>query len=263
MEKTKRVVAFGDTHCGHVAGLTPPEWQFRQESDNLYHKNFAEMQSSLWSWYVKTIASLKPIDILIANGDMIDGKGEASGGTEQLVMDRKEQVQMAKKCIELADAKKIVMTYGTPYHTGKEEDWEAILASEVNAKKIGSHEWFDVNGLIFDCKHFVSGSIIPHGRHTAIARDKLWNELYAIRGGQPMADVFIRSHVHYFNFAGEAQKLMIILPALQVYSKYGAKKHSGIINTGLVSFDVVSKKDFSWHEHLLDMTAFAPEAIKL
>jgi hypothetical protein len=160
-------------------------------------------------------------------------------------------------------AKTIILIYGTAYHTGKEEDWEAVLAEMVSAEKIGSHEWIDVNGLIFDCKHFVSGSIIPHGRHTAIARDKLWNELWSAKGGQPEADVFLRSHVHYHNFAGEPGKLMVILPALQVWSKYGARRHSGIINTGLVHFDVKSKSEYEWESHLLDATAFAPVPVKV
>ena len=261
--KQKRVLAMGDMHCGHVAGLTPPKWQYRRESEDAYQKQFGEMQHHEWAWYSKLMEKLQPIDILIVNGDCLDGKGEASGGTELITTDRREQVLMAAECINTAKAKSIYMTIGTPYHSGKEEDWEAVLASEVGADKIGCHEWYDCNGLVFDCKHFVSGSIIPHGRHTAIARDKLWNELYAIRGGQPAADVFLRSHVHYYNYCGEPDKLMIILPALQVWSKYGAKRHSGIINTGVVSFDVVGKRDFAWQAHLLDMKAFAPVPIKV
>lgn len=263
MGKMRRVLAIGDTHCGHVAGLTPPDWQYRRESDNPYQKNFAEMQSKEWEWFSKTVASLKPVDVLICNGDMLDGKGEASGGTELITTDRKEQVSMARKCIEAIGAKAVYIIYGTSYHTGKEEDWEAVLAEEVKAEKIGSHEWFDCNGLVFDCKHFLSGSIIPHGRHTAISRDKLWNELWAIKGGQPMADVFLRSHVHYFNYAGEGDKLMVILPAMQVWSKYGARRHAGIVNTGFVHFDVESKREYSWMPHLLDMREFAPVAVRV
>jgi hypothetical protein len=259
----KRVVAMGDLHCGHVAGLTPPSWHYRRDSDNAYQKNFAVMQSTEWKWYDDTVKALQPVDVLIVNGDAIDGKGEASGGTELITTDRKEQVSMARECIEAVGAKAVYIIYGTPYHTGKEEDWEAVLAGEVDAVTIGSHEWFDCNGLIFDCKHFVSGSIIPHGRHTAISRDKLWNELWAARGGQPASDVFLRSHVHYFNYCGEAGKLMMILPSLQVWSKYGAKRHAGIINTGIVSFDVEDKEHYSWQPHLMDMTAFAPEATKI
>jgi hypothetical protein len=253
----------GDLHCGHVAGLTPPTWAYRRESDDALMKHFGEMQHALWSWYKNVCKSLQPVDVLIVNGDAIDGKGEASGGTEQITTDRREQCTMAAECIAEVGAKAVYMIYGTAYHTGKEEDWEAVLASDVGAEKIGSHEWLDVNGLVFDCKHFVSGSIIPHGRHTAIARDKLWNELWAARGGQPMADVFLRSHVHYFNYAGEPGKLMVILPSMQVWSKYGSRRHSGIINTGLVSFDVESKTDYTWQPHLMDATAFAPEAVKV
>jgi hypothetical protein len=258
----KRVVAIGDLHCGHSAGLTPPRWQYKRESEDSYQKLFGEMQHKLWTWFSKEIKKLQPIDILIVNGDSIDGKGERTGGTEQITTDRREQTFIAKACIEEVEAKSVYIIYGTPYHTGEKEDWEAVLAEHVGAVKIGSHEWIDVNGLVFDCKHFVSGSIIPHGRHTSISRDKLWNELYSLRGGQPAADVFIRSHVHYYNYCGEADKLMMILPAMQTWSKYGARRHSGIIDTGFVSFDVRSKTDYSWKPYLINMNTFAPKAIK-
>lgn len=258
----KHVIALGDLHCGHVAGLTPPKWQYRRESDDVYLKHFGEMQHTMWAWYANVCKALQPVDVLIVNGDCIDGRGEASGGTELITTDRREQSVMAAECIKEMQADKIFMIYGTPYHVGKEEDWEAVVAAEVEAEKIGAHEWIDVNGLVFDCKHFVSGSIIPHGRHTAIARDKLWNELWSTRGGQPRADIFLRSHVHYFNYAGEPGALMIILPALQAWSKYGAKKHAGLINIGLVEFTVAAKDNYTWKPHLLDGSAFAPQPVK-
>lgn len=263
MAKGKRIVALADMHCGHVAGLTPPKWQYRRESDDAYLKHFGEMQHAEWQWYKNVCKELQPVDALIVNGDAIDGKGEKSGGTEQITTDRREQTVIAADCIREMKAKEVYLIFGTPYHGGNEEDWEAVLAQEVGAQKVGSHEWFDAEGLIFDCKHFVSGSIIPHGRHTSISRDKLWNEMWAAKGGQPLADVLIRAHVHYFNFCGEPGKLMVILPSLQLWSKFGARKQSGIINTGLVHFDVVSKDDYSWRPHLVEMRAFAPKPIKL
>jgi len=32
----KRLIALGDTHCGHFAGLTPPGWQFSKTG----HRSF-------------------------------------------------------------------------------------------------------------------------------------------------------------------------------------------------------------------------------
>ena len=53
------------------------------------------------------------------------------------------------------------MTYGTPYHFGIGEDWEYIVAEKVGAFKIGSQEWPEVNGVIFDFKHKVENTTVP------------------------------------------------------------------------------------------------------
>jgi hypothetical protein len=258
----KRVVAIGDLHCGHKAGLTPPQWMFQPNSGENKRDHFSLIQHTMWEWYSAVCKALQPVDLLIVNGDAIDGKGEASGGTELLTSDRREQSSMAVVCIKEMHAKKIVMSYGTGYHTGKEEDWEDVIASEVCAS-ISGHDWRDVNGLVIDYKHFVSSSVIPYGRHTAVARDKMWNREWSVRGGQPDADLFLRSHVHYFNYAGGPDKMMMTLPSMLVWTKYGSRKFSGVIDTGIVCFDVKSKTDYTWESHLMSPKTFAQEVIKI
>ena len=73
---TKRVVVISEEHCGHLAGLTPPQWQvaYKPKSDTKRNK-WAKLQRDLWGFYEKTIEELQPIDILINNGDAIDGRG--------------------------------------------------------------------------------------------------------------------------------------------------------------------------------------------
>ena len=95
--KSKRILVMGDTHCGHIAGLTPPEWHFNsnnKSSITLKKRNvFAKLQKEMWNWYIETIESLKPFDTLFCMGDLIDGRGEASGGTELLTTDCNEQCE--------------------------------------------------------------------------------------------------------------------------------------------------------------------------
>ena len=40
------------------------------------------------------------------------------------------------------------------------EDFEELIAKELNAK-IGSHEWLDIRGNIFDIKHHIGSSSSP------------------------------------------------------------------------------------------------------
>ena len=266
----KRVVVIADLHCGHRVGLTPPAYQEGQRvlRDTHDHKTkflnrCAATQKNGWSAYEAIVASLQPIHLLIVNGDAIDGRGERSGGSEIIEGTQNDQCDMAGECILEAKAKHIVMTYGTPYHTGKEEDFEDIIARRVKADKLGSHEWPSVNGLPFDVKHKVGSSSIPHGRATAIRRDALWNTIWAEAKMQPKARVFIRSHVHYHEFSGNARQLCMTTPALQAMgTKYGSRQCSGIVNWGVVYFDIEQDGTYDWHSVLPELTGQAAKEDK-
>ena len=253
-KKTKRVLAIGDFHCGQRGGLTPPEF----EPGGNYDPAHYSVRRMGWDFYQATVDRLKP-DIVIFNGDAIDGKGFMSGGTELIYTDRNVQVKMAVACLQAIPGNpKIVMAYGTGYHTGKREDWEDQIADLVGAEKIGGEDTIAVNGVVINYRHHLGRSSVPHARHTAIAKEVLWNILWAERGEYPKADILIRSHVHYHNFAGGVGWLGMTLPALQGYvSKFGGRRMTGTIDFGLVHFDITSKEDYTWKSHILRYPAAA------
>lgn len=250
----KRVVVLADPHCGHLCGLTPPPWQYQESPFELdsKHNKFAHLQEELYDFYINELDKLKPIDIVIANGDLIDGSGHRSGGTELIMVDRLEQCKMAIYSLLETEAKNYVLIYGTGYHVGEQEDFENVIANKLpGVVKIGSHEWVDVNGVIFDCKHHCGGSQIPHGRHTAVAKERLWNVLWAEHEEQPKADIIIRSHVHYFHYCGGSDWLGLTTPALQgMGSKFGARRMSGHVDFGFLHFDVYEDGSYIWQPHL-------------
>ena len=256
-----RIAIISDTHCGHRAGLTPPKWQWPEcdPGEDPLRSKFATIQRILWGWFAATVKKLQPIDVLIHMGDAIDGTAEKSAGTELITTDLKEQCDIARECIETVEAARTHLLYGTPYHTASDgQDWEAVLAEMVCAD-IGGHEWYDAEGVVFDCKHKVSSSIIPHGRHTGPSRDWLWNVLWAERGLQPQARVYIRGHVHYHTYCGDPTRLVITAPCLQAWSKYGSRQCAGTIDLGLLVFDCEGG-EYSWKPYLLDMAPMAAQA---
>lgn len=240
----KRVVWIGDLHCGHRAGLTPPAWQLRPnreaEPDRM---KWVRLQEECWAWYSLEIRSLGPIDLLIVGGDAIDGDGARSGGTELICTDRNKQVDMAEKCILEAKARRVEFVYGTPYHTGQIEDAEDNLAARFPRSSIGSHQWYDVNGVIFDCKHHAQAKGLPHTRASTASEDDLWNSVWSENDEQPRGDIILRGHVHYFNANLSIHKgrlhWVIAAPALQgMGSKYGARRCRGRVHFGFLYFDV-------------------------
>lgn len=248
----KRVVVIADLHCGHRSGLTPPQYQYQEDAEEPLLAKFGEVQRKMYDWYTGTLESLQPIDTLIVPGDAIDGKGSKSGGTELITSDRRIQVQMAAQCIKEAKAARIYIIVGTPYHVGDEENWEEVLGDMVGAAHVGNHEWIDAEGVIIDVRHHVSASSIPHGRYTALARQALWNALWAERGMQPRADIILRAHRHFYVYCGDARCLAINCPSLEGWTKYGSNIIESTNDIGLLSIDA-SEGHYSWRPHLLDM----------
>ena len=251
----RRILAVSDYHCGHRAGLTPPAYQQRPVGKSSVKRNkFGDMQRENWKAYKKLLKKYEPFDMMFHLGDAIDGTGGRSGGTELITSSLEEQVDMATdvcNTVRLHANKgfKIFGVYGTPYHcaSGDGDDWDSVLAKNAGWESIGSHDFVDVNGCVFDLKHKVGGSTIPHGRHTAMAKEKLWNQLWAINGGQPDATVLLRGHVHYHSFCGTPGSIAMTLPALQgAGSKYGGRQCSGTVDWGVTVFDVDSKGQFDW-----------------
>lgn len=284
MGKRKRGAVIADLHSGHLVGLTPPRYQLKIDAEMQEQfdaaeikrwEKWARIEKELWDEYTKLIRKCGPIDFLIVNGDSIDGRGSKSGGTELITTDRDRQAWMAADAIARWGAKSVTLTYGTDYHTGSDgEDWENVVADRVEYLlkkrgikanvKIGAHEWLDANGLVLDVKHQIGTSQIPHGRHTAIAKDHLWNQLWAERELQPKSHVILRAHCHYFGFCGGKDWLGISSPALQAMgSKFGARKMSGLVDWGIVMFDIESKDSYTWWPEIIQIKAQKAKAVKI
>jgi len=256
----KRMIILADLHCGHRSGLTPPKYWINSEEDGFLGK-VAQFERDLWKWYSETIEKCKPIDVIVVNGDAIDGKGEKSGGTELIRTDRLEQVRMAAECIRIAEAKDVFIIAGTPYHVGKEEDFESSLADDLGAH-FSNHEFIKCEDVKFDFKHKVSSSIIPHGRWTAPRRSALWNSMQAERGMQESLDFLIRSHVHYYTLSEDAIKTVITTPALQGWTKFGSKECEGTNDVGFLQFDC-ENGEAGLTKYFYDMREFKAEFVEI
>ncbi len=261
----KRLVIAADLHSGHEYGLCPPAWWAQVDKLPSRRAKAARFQRQLWHFYTAVIDSLKPIDILAVNGDAIEGKGERSGGVELITADRHEQVAMAKEAIDYAEAPVVRIVFGTRYHTGKDEDFEAVLCQTVKGKAaIHGHDFLDINGCKVDLKHKIGSSGIPHGRMTALARARLWNVVWnSEHERQPKADILIRSHVHYYGYCGAANWLGITTPALTYNSAYGIRGCEGVVDVGLLVFDFEDDGSYSWRPVLAGFDKLKVKAEKL
>ena len=236
------IIVVSDLHSGHYVGITPPEYQIKEVSGRSKRSKHASIQKETWDWFRRTLKQLDRPAKCFVIGDMIDGDGCRSGGTELITTDRIEQANIATTVLEYIGAKDYNFVYGTGYHTGNEEDYEDIIAKHFGAK-IGSHEWIRYKGKTFDLKHHLKGSAIPHGRLTPLSKEVMANEAWHSRGEQPKADCLIRGHVHQFNYLEQRVGSRVVKaftsPALQAYgSKFGARRCSEPVDVGFVSINI-------------------------
>jgi len=250
----KSIVFISDTHCGSVYGLTPPEFQREHKS---------KMQSEAWNAYKKIVDKYKYPDLLVCNGDMIDGNQQKAGGAELFTTDRNVQSECAIQCIAPWHAKKILMTYGTPYHTGSHEDFEYNIASCLDAE-IEGRLYFKCEGLTFDVRHKVGLSSIYHGRGTALLKEMGWDLMKEAEGMSPKVDVVVRSHVHYHVWIETGNKIMFTTPALQLSrGRFGSRECSGITNWGVIHLILDNGQIAGKDVILWNLTENKPKVMKI
>lgn len=257
----KRILGLSDFHCGHVIGLTHPDY-FNGD------RRIRAIQKECFDHFLQARGDY---DAVVLNGDQIDGKGEKSGGCEQWTTDRKKQAECAVECVKAVIKNKrtpIFSTYGTGYHVGNSEDFEDLVVTGLqndgyNAQACKSHLWLEMEGVMFDFKHHCGSSGIPHGRHTAQAKERLWNVLWSERGQCPKANVIVRSHVHYYSLAGGPEWVAMTTPALQgLGSKFGERRCSGIVDYGYTTFYADNGR-FDWDVNILQFEAQKDKAIAI
>ena len=250
----KRVAVIGDLHAGHHAALATDEW-LRPKTSSV-----GKLQRELRKHYDGWVKANYAPDVLLVLGDCIEGKGIRSGSTELLTADRGLQVEMATELIDMWGAKQIYMIYGTPSHTGVNEDWERDIATNLKAE-IHGQMFVTVEGVTFHIKHKIGSSSIPHGRHTATARDRLWLAIWEEEQNWPKADVILRGHVHYHQYCGGPAWLGMTCPALQAAgTKYGSRQCSGVVHFGVTLFEI-DGNDYDWHTEIVKIKQSKPTHI--
>jgi len=246
MNRPKRLVIVSDLHCGHQMGLTPPKFRERINKDK------RDMSKKLWDFIAKEVDAIRPIDILLCNGDALNGKSGGFWGDGTFTKDRFQQVNIAEEALRFFDAKDYLFTYGTPCHVGDEaEDWEEPIAARFKGS-IRAQQEFQINKTVFHAKHYIQGSGIPHGRFTGIARERLWGTLWAEYGERKKAHVTIRSHVHSYSLCRGFGWTGFTTPALEAWdTKHGQRNLSGTSDFGFLSMDIKDGPgEFDIREHI-------------
>lgn len=223
-----RILFLSDLHCGNLLGLTPPKWQSDATS---------ALTRPVWDWYVAKVKELGRVDIVVVNGDAVDGDGHHQT-LGQLTTDTKEQAEMACAALSLVNARKRLMTFGTSYHTVGSYDYEELVAEYIDAE-IRDTLLLDVNGVKLNVRHVAGRSDIPYGQGTPILKEMVRDLINAMQEEREPADWTIRGHVHYWIKVEIDGKKAVSLPALQVPETiFGRRCRAMYYTVGMAHADI-------------------------
>lgn len=245
-----RLLLTSDRHSGHEYGLPTPDTWAPEETA------LGKTQRELWRFYADSVDALKPIDGIIDNGDAIDGKGKKSGGTELATADRIKQCEAAAYGINYAEADDVGLIYGTPYHTGGDEDFEDVIAPMVHAKMIGGNEAVEINGRVIRLRHKLDTTKAPYHQYTAMAREAVQDIIKADewKPNHKVADVLIFSHRHRFSHIEDGNgRHVFVTPSLQWHTKYGGRECGGLIHFGIMWLDIYNDGRIEWGKKVMNL----------
>ncbi len=173
------------------------------------------------------------LDLLVVNGDAIDGQQPKQEGLYVIEPDPQFQARAALELLEpfAQKAKAVLVTEGSDYHTGNGATWCEWLARELRSPKdeFGHHAWarvpLDIDGVTIDISHHISKFI--QYQSSSAEREMQFNVRLPpeLLGG---ADLIVRSHIHEFLVLKRPRGFghvltIVVTPGWKLMGHWGAK----------------------------------------
>ena len=263
----KTIVVVSDVQDGHKLSIcsdAPKLSQLPPAEPTIYRPN--RIQKALFTAWKEVTTEWNKPDILVINGEPIEGQQYKNMGTEVWSTDLNDQLNDAQKLIEMFKAKKIYTTRGSDYHVSlKGVPLEEAFGKMIGATPVGGYyapyEFFlEEEGVTFDISHHV-GYNMEFYRSTAITREMAFAKLN--ESHRWPAKVLIRSHVHYYWYVGSTSHLSMTTPCWKLQDWFMRRKTSagGMPDIGAVRFTVEDGK-FDWEAKIFKLPAFKPIFIR-
>jgi hypothetical protein len=218
--KTPQIIGFvGDTHVGSHWGLYP-------ESKLPGHPGSWLGVRYLNQCFSHMVNAFPDLDLLVLQGDLIDGHQSKSESTGVFSSKLGDQVEAAIEVLEplAKKAKTIIRVDGTPYHEGFNN---ALLALDYALGVKKTEQVFDIEllpGSILNCAHHpTGGSALYYG--TKVDRDSLLAKVAASDCKVPLPRWIVRSHLHTMILQVTEHVTTVQLPCFQLITAYAKKSN--------------------------------------
>ena len=256
-------ILMGDMHTGNLVGLTPINFCHLGPVESGYRcQKTQQLREEMAMVYKHILQDIGPVDFAIHNGDATDGMQSRQGSTDLIAADWHVQADWAVHNLRMIQGNpEYFLTAGTNYHvmTQNGEDIEQQIATALDGH-FNDHLFLEVEGVKINAKHVIGASSIQHLRHSALPKERMFNEQWNNEGIQDLSDLYIRSHVHYSvgvsgTRAGKSWHAYT-LPALQnLGGKFGARMCGGVVHWGLIEVWLHQGEVIKWKPHIKILNA--------
>lgn len=263
----KTIVFISDMQVGHRVAVAPPHAKitgYQSETEI----ELTDQQKALYAAWSQVARKWGNSDILVLNGEPIEGQQRKNMGVEVWSTNILDQMDAAETLVKMFHPRYIYATRGSDYHVTiqgvpiEEEFGRRVGAKKVDGTRAPYELFLDVEGVTFNIAHHVGSTRVWMYRSTSITREMALMQLNASHKWP--ADVFIRSHVHYYWYVGSTSHLALITPCWKLQDWFMHKLSSAgtVPDIGAVRFKVDNGK-FDWDAMLFKFDQWRPKRVKV
>jgi FlaG/FlaF family flagellin (archaellin) len=232
-----KILVTGDWHIGSHYGLMLPEYDDPYSGMTIRAN---PLQTFLFENFCQMLDLIGEVDIVILNGDTVEGQNKREKGIGVWTTDIHAQANCASVIADMIRCRKIYCSQGSPYHT-ENPTGDKIVCDKVNGEWIGDWHFIEINNnLTIYLKHHGDFSSIPYARCTAQRKQSM-----IAKSQGTNVDIFINSHTHHFNFSGDSSDLSISIPCWKGIDPYIGKKSIEQPDNGYVLINV-DGPNYTW-----------------
>jgi hypothetical protein len=225
MNDYKAVLVISDMHVGSVFGMMPPGFT---TSEGINPPLNMGQKYLLDCWEDIKTRLPKKIDVLVLNGDLVEGQAKLDEGRGLSENDPTFQEAAAIELLEpIARRSGVVYSAaGSKYHTGKGSRSEETIARQLGARpSMGKFCQpmvnFTVSNSRFCCHH--NQPLSTRYRSTALESEIGYALEYSGRTEERSPDVFVLSHLHWgFGMWREAKHMAVSTPPMKLQDTFMA-----------------------------------------
>lgn len=248
--RAKMMIAIGDTHIGSEGALMPLEVNSEEWCEGRNRRYFPnQIQKDIYKrWEMMIDESPRP-DILLLNGDLVDGKNYKETGMGSWTTDSLLQARVLADLVKMLKPRQIVATSGSPYHSDNNPNVDKIATEMCGGTFMGGYANININGKRIYAQHKISVSKSTwQYRGTPLGRALVLAALNEKEMGH--YDIVLKSHAHYFCYCGFSNSLGMILPAWKTRDQFlDTNIEFGNSALGYVRFDFADG-DFSFAHNI-------------